>query len=240
VVLAEAVKSTISLSGVSAVLHIDPVPIHSDTERPQLPWTTGKRLGILQSRLSPEISLAETLNHRRTQRSLQPVPLKEIAQTLSIAGGVRFTKVDDQFCRSRRPSIAAGAIHAVEIFFIHGQTKRIFYFDPFEPSISAVRCKDTKLLERLWSRATMVSPEAKSTLIVLIGRPQILGLAYTAAESLLWRDAGALLQTLSMTAYGRGLGLCPVGLLGHELIDCITTNGESLFAVGTAWLGSIK
>lgn len=221
--------------------HTDPVPVEIDAARLPVPWDLGRRLKITESSLSPAISLAETLECRRTQRTLLRVTCKEIAHTLTIASGVRSIKINDRLRRSRRPSIAAGAIHAVEILFIHGGTKkRIFYFDPFGPTISIVRCIDQMHLERLWKKAEAISPDAASTLIVLIGRPRLLSLAYTTAQSLLWRDAGALLQTIAMTAYGRGLGFCPLGLLGQELIHCISTNGETLCAVGTGWLGSIK
>jgi nitroreductase len=38
--------------------------------------------------------------------------------------------------------------------------------------------------------------------------------AYGNSESLVWRDSGALLQTLALAAELYGLGFCPLGILG--------------------------
>lgn len=56
----------------------------------------------------------------------------------------------------------------------------------------------------------------------------------------MWRDAGALLQVLSMTAHSVGLGFCPIGLLGSEVAEAISSISEKLEGVGAAWLGLVK
>ena len=220
--------------------HTDPRPIEDTAKRPAPPWPTEKAMKIEPPRLTPVISLLDALQERRTQRILGRATLKLVSQVLCAAASARFIKFGDNLTRSRRPSIAAGAIHSVEIFIVHGTTyKRIFYFNPFDRTISPVRSADAASLQGLWEKC-LAFPSAVSTLIVLVGRPNVLSLAYSNAESLLWRDSGALLQTLSMTAYGLGMGFCPLGTLGQEFIQCLPASNEMLYAVGTAWLGLSK
>ena len=48
------------------------------------------------------------------------------------------------------------------------------------------------------------------------------------------------MQTVSMAAYGMGLGFCPIGMLGGELLSSISVPNEKLSALGAGWLGSIE
>ncbi|WP_153041057.1 hypothetical protein [Paraburkholderia monticola] len=60
--------------------------------------------------------------------------------------------------------------------------------------------------------------------------------AYENGESLLLRDAGALLQTLALATEWCGLGFCPLGILGNEVVSALPAN-EQLLAVGAAAIG---
>lgn len=221
--------------------HIDPRPLEEKTSRHRAPWAGAKAIKIGETLPISTMLLFEALEQRRTLRVLRKATLKEVCRALCAAACVRSVKHDDKLMRSRRPSVAAGAIHAIEVFIVHGtMSKQIFYFDPFERTISSVSNMDHLRLQAFWERCVSVVPSAVSTLIVLVGRPDVLSLAYENVESLLWRDAGALLQTLSMTAYGLGMGFCPLGLLGQDFLKCIPYSDETLCAVGTGWLGLAK
>jgi hypothetical protein len=152
-----------------------------------------------------------------------------------------YTKVNDDLHRTRRPAISSGALHPIEIFFLRSsRSKRVFHFDYPVSKVSVAVASNPTALRDLWEKAEGVHPDAVSTLVVLLGRPSVLELAYANSQSLLWRDSGALLQTLSMTAFSIGLGFCPLGLLGNELLKALPPASEKLEAVGTAWLGRIK
>ena len=88
-----------------------------------------------------------------------------------------------------------------------------------------------------WMRkCKRVLPDADGTFIVLIAdmaRPMA---AYRNSESLVWRDSGALLQTLALAAESYGLGFCPLGILGSEIVDGLP-RAARLLAVGAAAIG---
>ena len=73
-------------------------------------------------------------------------------------------------------------------------------------------------------------------LIALICDMAALHAVYEAADSLGWRDAGATLQTLSLTATAAGLGFCPLALLGGEVCDALGM-GPRWRSVGVAVVG---
>lgn len=55
--------------------------------------------------------------------------------------------------------------------------------------------------------------------------------AYADSETLVWRDAGAMLQTLALVAELFGLGFCPLGILGSEVVSALPSGGSFLLPV---------
>ena len=221
---------------------IDPSPLESPAPRPELPWVSKQCFRLQHRALDSELKFSEVLRFRRSTRELISAPLRDVCSVFSAAASCLYTSSgSDGLHRSRRPSISAGALHPIEIMFLRSRrSARIFHFDSFTSTISVVGTSAPQKLQELWSNAEDILPDAVATLVVLVGRPAVLEAAYTHPQSLLWRDSGALLQTLSMTATSMGLGFCPLGMLGKELLDALPTSTEKLEAVGAAWLGQVK
>ncbi|POY79700.1 hypothetical protein BKM09_013335 [Pseudomonas amygdali pv. morsprunorum] len=60
---------------------------------------------------------------------------------------------------------------------------------------------------------------------------------YQDGASLIWRDAGALLGVMALTAAAQGLTFCPLGITGEPWASTLTDQGK-LAGVGLALLGS--
>ncbi|MFO6292409.1 hypothetical protein, partial [Pseudomonas aeruginosa] len=56
--------------------------------------------------------------------------------------------------------------------------------------------------------------------------------------SLIWRDAGALLGVMALTATAQGLNFCPLGITGEPWASGLADQSK-LFGVGLALLGSV-
>jgi hypothetical protein len=167
--------------------------------------------------------------------------MHEICDVLANSTRILYSKIDDLWGRSKRPAISAGALHPIEPLLVVGnRRKRIFHYDTRRRSLFSLKIKDPKSLDEGWRTASQIVPSAVSALIVLAGRPQLVSGNYENADSLLWRDAGAILQTLSMTAMAFDLGTCPLGFLGQQMIDSVGSLNEPMTAVGTLWIGRIK
>lgn len=221
--------------------HTDPLPRDATGPRAELPWQSRPLFKCSFQELQSSLTFAEVLRFRRSSRRLTAAPLREVSSVIASAASCLYLKNCDNQRRSLRPAISSGAIHPIEIVFLRSQKfVRLFHFDSFTSVISVVHTRNPEPLRLLWQKAKDILPDAVSTLLILIARRSVLEEVYTDSESLLWRDGGALLQTLSMTACSVGLGFCPLGLLGSEIIDALPTSSEKLEGVGTAWLGQIK
>jgi hypothetical protein len=58
-------------------------------------------------------------------------------------------------------------------------------------------------------------------------------------QSLLWRDAGALSQTLNLTATAYGQAFCALGVLGEQALQAIE-RPPTTRALGVAMIGTLS
>jgi nitroreductase len=82
-------------------------------------------------------------------------------------------------------------------------------------------------------------PDAQSSILVFVADLPRANAIYQRPGSLIWRDAGALLQTISLAATAYRLGSCPLGLLGTEIVDALALPPERALAVGCAVIGRV-
>ena len=75
------------------------------------------------------------------------------------------------------------------------------------------------------------------THLVLAGDLVRLGALYSDPVSLLWRDAGALLQTLALVSNFYRLAFCPLGNLGFEVVAALGLKTNEALALGCAVVG---
>ncbi|WP_123863478.1 hypothetical protein [Burkholderia plantarii] len=81
-----------------------------------------------------------------------------------------------------------------------------------------------------------VLPGSNGALLTFVADMARPASAYAHCETLVWRDAGAMLQTLALVATLFGLSFCPLGLLGSEVVSALPLS-EQLLAVGAAAIG---
>ena len=91
---------------------------------------------------------------------------------------------------------------------------------------------------RLSDDCHQILPEASGTAIVLVGYMGRVAAVYERPASLLWRDGGALLQTLALVATAYRLAFCPLGILGAPVVHAIGLSAR-VSAVGVALMGRL-
>ena len=74
---------------------------------------------------------------------------------------------------------------------------------------------------------------------MLVGDMNRVAALYERPESLLWRDAGVLLQTLALVATAYRLALCPLGILGTAVVRALGLP-EPILGVGVALIGRVR
>ncbi|MCU1273496.1 MAG: hypothetical protein JWO48_927 [Bryobacterales bacterium] len=176
------------------------------------------------------------LEARRSHRVFGLAKLEHIVNVIAYGTSPRFWKNDDLFGRTRRPALSAGALHP--IWVVIGPSRHdnaVFRYNPEDHSLDRLLFEPNTATSWI-NRCAELLPDADGTSVVFLAEFPRCDAAYSNAISLLWRDAGALLQTISMISTAYGLAFCPLGLLGCEFVDALHANNH-LVSVGAAIIG---
>ena len=217
----------------------DPVPRAEPLAHSPPVWPVHHAFSSIPIEPPSAISFDDALSSRRSIRSMQPAPLRTVVNLMAYATHAVAELAGDPLGRTKRPSPSAGALHPVEIGLVHGRSNpRLFHCEPSSNVIQLLKPVDKRILRVLFARVRSMLPEADGSLIVFLADFSKTAAAYNHSQSLVWRDAGALLQTVHLSAVAFGLACCPLGILGSEAAASVFPNGN-LQAVGMAVVGRL-
>jgi nitroreductase len=172
------------------------------------------------------------LERRRSQRALSPIPFRRLVNLISYALAPRFVNAEG---RVRSLSLSSGALHAVEVVLL--ARGEVYRFDIRRRFLQTLNLSDPNKLGRFYTRTRDILPQANAAAMVLIGDLPRIRAFYAHPGSLLFRDSGALLQTLALACEAYGLGFCPLGLLGRDVVEAIGLDPKVAVPLGAAALG---
>lgn len=215
----------------------EPRPRAHPIALPEISWPVRARLAVPWLD-PPDVPFALVLHSRRSRRCLCPAPLKQTLGWLNFTSAPAYVSEHSGIERLRAPALSAGALSSVIPLLLSGRgSARLFRPRPLDFGAEALAVGNLDPLFRLRANATTLLPGTSGCdLIALLCDFQCLAAVYEDAESLAWRDAGAMLQTLALTATALGLGFCPLGLLGGEVTEALDI-GDRLRGVGVAVVG---
>jgi hypothetical protein len=198
-----------------------------------------RRTSLLTALRPPPLDFHQLFISRRSQRSLRRARLKDELGWLSYATAPQFVAVHEGLPRSRRPALASGALHAVTpILFSGGGRPRAWRCRPEAAVVDLLAITDGEAIRRLRAEAAELLPGCPGCdLIVVVVDDELLAAAYEDPDSLAWRDAGTLFQTLALAATALGLGFCPLGILGNAALDGLAAQ-DRFRALGMAVVGA--
>jgi len=175
---------------------------------------------------------------RRSARAMRLAPLRELVNVIAFATRPRFVRDDESFARSRRLSPSAGALHPIDVLLVDWRgSPRVMRYDTWEHRLELLIVGNAQALGDLAQKCVEILPNTRGTALVLLGDLSTVSAAYENPTSLFWRDAGALLQTLALTATAYRLAFCPLGILGGEVASAIGLDKEHSQSAGAAMIG---
>jgi hypothetical protein len=203
-----------------------------------VPWPIRRALHCPPAIPPFENSFSEVFEARRSRREMTYAPLREIINVVAFATRPRFILTDDALKRTRRPAPSAGALHPIDIVLVDWRgTPRLMRYDSFSHQLQLLICTERpEHLGRLECVTNEILPKASGTAIVFLGDVARVAAIYENFETLFWRDAGVLLQTLFMAATAYRLAFCPLGILGHEVVRALGLV-QRLTPAGVALIG---
>lgn len=186
---------------------------------------------------SPQ-DFSTVIETRRSTRAIRPAPLRELVNLIAFATRPRFVREGDLLARSRRLSPSAGALHPIDVILVNWRgMHRVMRYNMWEHQLELLVVRDAQPLQNLAQKCVDVLPEARGTALILLACLPTVSAAYENPTSLLWRDAGALLQTLALTATAHRLAFCPLGILGGEIVQAIGFDKQRVQSAGVAMVG---
>jgi SagB-type dehydrogenase family enzyme len=133
---------------------------------------------------------------------------------------------------TRRPSASAGARHPIDLIVVRpSQSKVLHYYNPFEHTLNELKVDET-IVNDLINHVNENIVIGEATLIWFIAHSDRTAAKYDNPQSLVWRDAGALLHCIQSTCTAMGLGSCPVGTLAEPYLNLLFNNAAIVSAGG--------
>lgn len=201
-------------------------------------WPRRSRLQCPQVVPPLPASFASILEARRSNRALQPAPIREILNALAYATRPRFLLDKDSYMRSRRPAASAGSLHPIDIIIADWRgSGRLLRYNSSDHLLEILRVIHPDKLKEFFNLCAEILPDACATALVLIADQHKTKAFYNNCASLIWRDAGALLQVLALVATAYRLGFCPLGVLGGHIIGALALDPEQALAAGCGMIG---
>lgn len=184
-----------------------------------------------------EKSFVDVIDERRSIRHLVPPAIDRLATLLWHAARTRGTAIrSDGLPWQHRAAPSAGGLHPIELFVVPAVDTELLRYDPIVHALDKIDDIDHARLEGGRARLVAAVDGAAGTCVVLAADFSRTEQVYEHAESLVWRDAGALLATLQLTATAMDLGFCLLGLLGDDVIASML-GPPTLRGVGAAIVG---
>jgi hypothetical protein len=169
---------------------------------------------------------------------MERAPLREVVNLVAFATRPRFVLEGDPLGRSRRLCVSSGALHPIDcVLFDPRGSLHVMRYDPCGHCVQLLVVKDRGALKRLDANCREILPEARGMVMALVGDLSRVKSVYDNPWSLLWRDAGALLQTLALCAAAYRLAFCPLGALGAEMLGALDLGGRNIVPAGIAMIG---
>lgn len=188
----------------------------------------------------PDVPFFEVLKTRKSERSFSPLTMQQVSDLLWNAAKVKSVSVSDEDqILSQRASISAGAIHPVDIFISPAkllEERELFYYDPFGHKLGHL-ITDKQLLFDFFKTIHMCLDCTNATIIWFGACVERTSTKYKNPESLVWRDAGALLMTIHLGSFALNLRSCAIGTLAEPNFTTLLGEQYHLLSVGGILIG---
>lgn len=176
------------------------------------------------------------LDQRRTRRTFSTLNEDQLGQLLwRCARTQSIAESDYGFDLELRPTPSAGAMHPIHILVHLAGGSNWSRYDSRRHGLVEL-LGSAEAFAGLEGQCHEVMPAVQATRLLLVAEPGKTCAKYQNGESLIWRDAGALLAVMAVIAEALGCTFCPLGITGDPWAGRLAPAGV-LFGVGIALVG---
>lgn len=216
----------------------NPAPRNDQSAYVGFNYPLGPRYTLAIPDSDATIGFFQTLLTRRSSNVLSPLTAVQLGHLLWYAAKAYQISLHDGYLFSKRASPSAGAIHPIDVIIYRPENDYLEYYNPFEHSSYHLHFETNSVLEFL-SHIQIAFPTIDGTVLWFVVHSYRTSAKYDGHESLVWRDAGALLQTVQLTANALGLVSCPVGTLAEPYLSDLFEGRSDILSAGGIIIGNI-
>lgn len=204
-----------------AMMRPEPLPRSEPWPVPPAPWD-GSHVEPLPRELhEPDASFLNVLRRRRSQPGRAAVGLGDLSSLLWHAMLPRERRpATSRFAVwESRPTPSAGGLHVISLLVLpleHGLPAGIYI--PARHGLAAMPGEQAEALAMNAASVMAVLGASVGVTLQFAADMSRADASYENCETLVWRDAGALLATLAFTANALGLVATPLGCTGTEVV----------------------
>ncbi|MBF6613961.1 MAG: nitroreductase family protein [Chloroflexi bacterium] len=176
---------------------------------------------------------------RRSSRLFNQLPTERLSALLWWAARTRTGRREESgSVWQHRAAPSAGGRHPIDILVarITHQGRSLSLYDPIAHSLCDLDVTATQVTE-FFAAVDAVLPMQEATLLWFVAQPGRTTSKYKYAESLIWRDSGALLAVVSLVAEALDLNSCAIGITGEPWISHTLMAQGLLYGTGGCLVG---
>ncbi|NGX94306.1 MAG: hypothetical protein G4V63_03415 [Candidatus Afipia apatlaquensis] len=209
---------------------------HSDKSKER--WRLSSTMSELPELVATSKSFSEVAAERRTVRRLSELELDSTMAIIRMIALSREIGVGSNKGRHRKLTISAGALHPVEVLIVSGPAivEPIIYSDTDDIFGTVTISQLPRFNAEIEGLRTFL-PNSSGHFLMFVGNARHVERSYNDPLSLLWRDAGAMMQMFALYASAYGFAFVPLGSTGSGILESIDSPHEDYLALGTALMG---
>ncbi len=217
--------------------HTDPEPTGDKPLSNRLEWLEPRAIDLVFRSAPPDKLFANVVRARRSHRLMATASLEEVARVVRETLKADFVGHGEKQGRKLKAVLSAGALHPVKAVILRRDQRPIVYDDGSDQFLS-VKVRNAPAYAAFLQTCDTVLPEADGHWVALIADCRNVRRLYSNHESLVWRDAGAVIQMMALLAEAQELVFCPLGILGGEIIEGLLQEKSDVIPVGVIALGN--
>lgn len=217
-----------------------PVPRERELPHGEFPYSIEEKSYLPEPDALPSVTFASVLASRESRRSFKPLSPDDLNSLLHYSARALVVASPNQSPRwQHRPTPSAGGRHPVDLLVIQPQdsSPTVRLYQPEPHALAKLKVANTQSLEKLCKLVNEVVSQEEATILWFGAQFDRTLSKYENGESLVWRDVGALLGTISFVAECLGLNSCALGITGEPFISELLASNGKVIGVGGLLVG---
>lgn len=208
---------------------------------PHVEWSFDEKLFqyLAVPREVPTTPLVDVIERRRSSRGFGDLDQASLARVLWYSSRTKRRAVQTRRWE-HRGTPSAGGLHPIDIVIQDWDRHpgSLFRYEPKAHALMQITPANVSGQHHLREVATACVGRGGGTVLWYAAQFSRTRAHYELADSLVWRDAGALLATMALVAELLELACCPLGVTGEPHLSRVLKSGDAVVGVGGCVIGS--